>query len=619
MFFSTVISAGIFIHESVEDSIETSEISCFIDLKGKLSFEEILGVPFNDSLELAMDYLSRQNPTRHVWFRFTIESLDKVKRPLSISVPRYSRTKVYVIEEGKLTIEKSVGSEDIGQYYIQDIDQSSVPVLISKLTSEIYVQVINASSTVRRPEFYVFLATQENFDEYKIQNRPSKGGEGYVFLLFLGVMLFQALYVIIQWYLVRKGVYFFYVLYILTVFAYYYLRFSTFYSENPSWSLVDAVDLHNFNLILIIVPSIFYLLFASTFVDLKKRDPKLHKAIISFVIFLCFCVGIQVLLNSIPNDFDKQLPVTVSLFAQVPFNLIALVRIARQRRRTAWFLVAGSTVAFVAHFTANFLPSFIPIKYMVISPLEITMIGVILEVIIFNSGLLFKAKEAESDKVHAKNLYIQELKARQVIQTEYSQVRDKISSDLHDDVGSSLSSIGIYSYAARESLINGKTEQAVELLENIKRSAELTMNSMSDLVWATNPQNDSNNKLIERVQSFGFEILGAKDCVFRIDIDEKFIDLPFNQAQRKNLLLIMKEAINNTAKYAEATLFDLSIKVVGSSYTLNIQDNGKGFNLLSDQQGNGMNTMRKRCEELKGKFNISSSSKGTMISLQIPI
>ena len=63
----------------------------------------------------------------------------------------------------------------------------------------------------------------------------------------------------------------------------------------------------------------------------------------------------------------------------------------------------------------------------------------------------------------------------------------------------------------------------------------------------------------------------------------------------------------------------MSIKVVGSSYTLNIQDNGKGFNLLSDQQGNGMNTMRKRCEELKGKFNIRSSSKGTMISLQIPI
>ncbi len=245
------------------------------------------------------------------------------------------------------------------------------------------------------------------------------------------------------------------------------------------------------------------------------------------------------------------------------------------------------------------------------------MIGVIIEVIIFNSGLLFKAKEADLERIEAQNSYIRELKSRQSIQAEFAEVRDKISSDLHDDVGSSLSSIGIYSYAAKESLLSGKTEQAAELLENIKRNAEETLNAMSDLVWATNPLNDSNEKLIERIRSFGYEILSARDCVFKVHIDEGFYQIALNQAQRKNLLLILKEAINNSAKYSRATQVHLNITVQSNSYTVVISDNGVGFDSQVVSQGNGMNTMRKRSTELGGTFEIHSTGSGTEIKILI--
>jgi len=245
------------------------------------------------------------------------------------------------------------------------------------------------------------------------------------------------------------------------------------------------------------------------------------------------------------------------------------------------------------------------------------MIGVTLEVIIFNSGLLFKAKEADLDRIEAQNSYIRELKSRQTIQNEYAEVRDKISSDLHDDVGSSLSSIGIYSYAAKENLNAGKPQQAAELLHNIQRSAEATLNAMSDLVWATNPRNDSNEKLIERVRSFGYEILSARECLFKVDIDDRFYRIFLNQAQRKNLLLILKEAINNAAKYSNASMVLLKVEVTDNAYTIRLKDNGVGFKPDLKKDGNGMNTMRKRSADLGGMFELKSGSSGTEIIIKI--
>ncbi|MCZ4407709.1 histidine kinase [Cryomorphaceae bacterium 1068] len=594
-----------------------SEISCFIDHEGDLTLDEVLEMSFDNSLEEASEYIAKQNMKRQFWFRFSIEAVDSITDPIAVSVLSYSRVSVFVRSGGETIREQKVGSEDIGNYYFEDYNQRVVPVLFSGNSSEIIVAIRNNSKISKTRLFYARIATHKYFDELKMKYRPSKGGEGYLYLLFCGILLFQCLYVLIQWYLVRRRVYFYYVLYIFSVFCYYYLRFSAFYSENKAWAVVDAADMHNFNHVLLIIPSVFYVLFASSFVDLRTRDRKLYRHLNFLIFILTLCVIAQFLLLYIPNDYDKLTPVTIALIVQIPFNVYALIRIARQRRRTAWFLVIGSSVAFLSHLLANMLPLVFDSSGMILTPLEITMTGVIIEVIVFNSGLLFKAKEADLERIEAQNSYIRELKSRQSIQTEYSEVRDKISSDLHDDVGSSLSSIGIYSYAAKENLNAGKTDQAAELLKNIQRSAEETLNAMSDLVWATNPRNDSNDKLIERIRSFGYEILSARECVFKVQVDDDFYQTALNQAQRKNLLLILKEAINNSAKYSHATLVELKISVLSNSFSVVISDNGVGFDLQSSSHGNGMNTMRKRSTELGGTFEIRSASSGTEIKVHI--
>jgi signal transduction histidine kinase len=611
------LSAQVIKHESVEDLIVVSEISCFIDHGGDLSLDEVLEMSFDNSIEEASEYIAMQNRKRQFWFKLNVKAIDSITAPIAVSFIAYSNVTVF-LRSGEETIrEKKVGSEDIGNYYFEDYNQRVVPVLVSADSSEIIVAVRNSAKVSKSRSFTARFATQKYFDETKMKYRPSKGGEGYLFLLFCGVLIFQCLYVLIQWYLVRKRVYFYYVLYIFSVFCYYYLRFSAFYSENRAWAIFDASDMHNFNHVLLIIPSIFYVLFASAFVDLRTRDRKLYRHLNALIFILALCAIAQILLLYFPNDFDKSMPFSIALIVQLPVNVYALIRIARQRRRIAWFLVVGSAIAFSSHLLANMLPLVFPIESLMITPLEITMIGVVIEIVIFNSGLLFKAKESDLERIEAQNSYIRELKSRQTIQLEYADVRDKISSDLHDDVGSSLSSIGIYSYAAKESLNAGKTDQASELLENIKRSAEDTLNAMSDLVWATNPRNDSNEKLIERIRSFGYEILGACECLFRVEIDEGFYQIALNQAQRKNLLLLLKEAINNAAKYSEASAVLFKIDVTDRSYTIRLKDDGIGFKPDLKTNGNGMNTMRKRSADLGGVFELKSSRSGTEIMIEI--
>lgn len=611
------LSAQVVIDESVRDSVAVSEITCFIDHEGDLTLDEVLKLSFDDELDEAGQYLAKQNTRRQFWFKFNVKAIDSITSPIAVSFRPYSSISVYVRSGNEIIREANVGIEDIGSYFLEDYNQRAVPMLDTVDSCQVIVAVRNRSRIPNGRLFYAQFATQKAFDEVKMENRPSKGGSGYLFLVFCGVLIFQCLYVLIQWYLVRKRVYFYYVLYIFSVLCYYYLRFSAFFSENRAWSIFDAGVMYDFNNVLLIVPSILYVLFASAFVDLRSRDRKLYKHLNALIFILSLCVIAQFLLLNYPNDFDKLIPVTIALIVQVPVIVYALIRIARQRRRIAWFLVVGSSLAFLSHLLANVLPFFFPISNMTITPVEITMIGVIVEIIIFNSGLLYKAKEVDLERIEAQNSYIQELKNRQSIQDEYEKVRDKISSDLHDDVGSSLSSIGIYSYAARENLNSGKTDQAAELLDNIKRSAEATLNAMSDLVWATNPRNDSNEKLVERIRSFGFEILSAVDCVLEVNIEEDFFGIPLNQAQRKNLLLIMKEAINNSAKYSKATRVELKIEVGSDSYTVYISDNGVGFDSDKVDKGNGMVTMRRRSLELGGTFDLKSSENGTDLIIQI--
>ncbi|MFN0275118.1 MAG: tetratricopeptide repeat protein [Chitinophagales bacterium] len=202
-------------------------------------------------------------------------------------------------------------------------------------------------------------------------------------------------------------------------------------------------------------------------------------------------------------------------------------------------------------------------------------------------------------------------------QVKQLQMRNNIALDLHDEVGSSLSSIKMLSEIA--SLQNENKGQLDEILKKINSNAKETAEKMHDIIWMINPKHDQLENILERMEKFLFEMCSPKGIRFEFKKDIKEI-LKLNMQQRKDLLLIFKEAVNNAVKYANAKKITAEIIHANHHIQLTIQDDGKGFDSNVIQPGNGLDNMKVRTTELKGSIQIESKpGAGTNISVRIPL
>jgi signal transduction histidine kinase len=143
---------------------------------------------------------------------------------------------------------------------------------------------------------------------------------------------------------------------------------------------------------------------------------------------------------------------------------------------------------------------------------------------------------------------------------------------------------------------------------------------MSDIVWTINPKNDLLENVLQRMNQFATEILEVKNIELDFKNDGTFPTLKLTMDQRRNFYLFFKEAINNAAKYADAKNVSVCITQKDRYLEMNIIDNGKGFDIDTIFNGNGMHTLKKRAAELNADFNITSHiDKGTALKLKFKI
>lgn len=197
------------------------------------------------------------------------------------------------------------------------------------------------------------------------------------------------------------------------------------------------------------------------------------------------------------------------------------------------------------------------------------------------------------------------------------EVRNKISKDLHDEIGSSLSSISIYSEVAKK-ITRKDSPEAESVLNNIGESARTSMENMSDIVWAVNPKNDRFKDILDRFNVFANQLMGAKNIVLHLITKENVDDLKLPMQHRKNIYLLLKEATNNVAKYSHAKNFYVTVEKNHSRMSIQIKDDGVGFESNPESLGgNGLINMKQRVDDLKGEFQIQSGKgKGTTLTIK---
>ena len=195
------------------------------------------------------------------------------------------------------------------------------------------------------------------------------------------------------------------------------------------------------------------------------------------------------------------------------------------------------------------------------------------------------------------------------------ELRNRIAADLHDEVGSSLSSIYMLSQMAGKS----KFDPQGNIMEIIKTNSKETMERMGDIVWMIKPNAHEGEGLKSRMERFVNEICNSRniDCIFSADdLDE----LKLSMKQKKNTYLIFKEAVNNAVKYSETKKLDIKLIQRNKQLEMVIKDYGNGFDEKIVLKGNGLENMQNRAKELNGNLQLKSKPEfGTEIQLSFPI
>ena len=203
-------------------------------------------------------------------------------------------------------------------------------------------------------------------------------------------------------------------------------------------------------------------------------------------------------------------------------------------------------------------------------------------------------------------------------QLELEKQRSKITADLHDEIGSTLSSLQINSTVANK-LMEKDIPSAQKVLLKVESQAKSLAEKIGDIIWSMKPGKDEFMTLSTRIKNFCNEVLGSTDINYVIEIDSKIDTLITDFGDRKNVLLITKEAINNALKYSKATKIKVIIQYENNIVTLIISDNGIGFN-TSEILGNGIGNMKNRANKLNATFEIiSNKNLGTTIQLQFKV
>jgi signal transduction histidine kinase len=197
--------------------------------------------------------------------------------------------------------------------------------------------------------------------------------------------------------------------------------------------------------------------------------------------------------------------------------------------------------------------------------------------------------------------------------------RNRIARDMHDDLGSGLTKIAILSEVTKAQLaVSGAAATNLDLISNTSREL---VDNLQDIVWVLNPRNDSLSSLLLYVKEYVQDLFEPSGIACVVNVDPVVRDLPLPEENRRNIFLTVKEACNNILKYAGCTEVRLCVSVDRERMTIDIKDNGNGFDMNEiGPFANGLRNMRNRIEQIGGRFRVESAKgAGTLVTIDVAV
>lgn len=240
------------------------------------------------------------------------------------------------------------------------------------------------------------------------------------------------------------------------------------------------------------------------------------------------------------------------------------------------------------------------------------VVFIIFVVLMYNRRQLLYIKEKQLKEAEYQNQLLQkELEKQKSIEQE----RERISHDMHDDLGAGISALKLQAEFLKQR--SDDQELRSDIDELLKTSEEMNI-SMREMLWNLNSENDIVGSFVTYAKIYAQNFLKKTTIQLITESQHVISDTPVSAEIRRNMFLCLKEALNNTYKHSGANELKLSFLQTNDEFIMTISDNGLGiFQEKSD--GNGLRNMKRRMKELNGDCDISSGEKGTTLNFRVKI
>ena len=431
----------------------------------------------------------------------------------------------------------------------------------------------------------------------------------YLVLFFESITLFMGVFFLLQHFILKKREHLFYSLYLFALTIYYPLAMpDIFFGVSlDNDNAVARFDL--FKRPIQYLVSLCYTFFVIYYLDLKHHSYKLYRLFTGLNILYASLAAICLLLNFWGSNYNTAyFFISLLLF---PLQIYALVALFKQNIKYSKYIIWGSLIVvfgsslalinsiwlikpFINKSQAN-ADSYLPVQF-----------AILIDIFLFTIALQKKIADNEKSLINAA------YQRQQAILLE----RERIVADLHDDVGGGLSSIRMMSDLMAQQKDDKNTVVSSSFAQKISLTAKEIAQRMHTIIWSLNAENDTLQNFAEYVRQYGISYFEDTPLKFECNNPAGLPSgIQLSGVQRKNLFLIIKEALHNILKHSHAEKASVSIAMQKHTLYVEVTDNGCGIT-NENKFGNGLKNMKKRMAEIGGDIQFSSY-KGTSIKILV--
>lgn len=371
---------------------------------------------------------------------------------------------------------------------------------------------------------------------------------------------------------------------------------------------------------------IFYMIFMQKYLDTKNKYPFLYRLYNIGVFLLLISIISFTSLHYFTDNFSLQNTVenATKIFLLVLVVIFLVYSVRHRKDKLLRFLFWGNFFLFIFSLISQIAvlqePIFKSFPGVFRSALFYYETGLFLELVFFLAALNYKNRRQIIDQTKEREMLkaktkMQEYEKELAVLKAQQHERERISADMHDELGAGMTAIRLMSEIAK----NKMKENTPTEIEKISRSANDVLNKMNAIIWSMNSGNDSVDNLVSYIRAYAQEYFDNTPVHCQFNTPENVPQLQISGDKRRNLFLAVKETLNNTLKHSGATQVVIDFDINEKRIELTIADNGKGIDMENIREfGNGLKNIARRMESMGGRFSIHNN-KGTTSVFHLPL